>query len=155
MKSPMQIRSAQIADIPRIQVVRHLVRENVLRNPALVTDQDVHDYITARGKGWVAVVEDIIVGFSIVDLQDHNVWALFLDPQHEAQGFGRQLHDTMLDWYFSQTDTPIWLGTEPGTRAERFYRKAGWQEIGVHGKGEVKFEMHPTHWIQRNRYTPR
>lgn len=147
----MQIRPAQIADIPRIQVVRHLVKENVLSNPALVTDQDVHDYITARGKGWVALVEGTIVGFAIVDLQDHNVWALFLDPQYEAQGIGRQLHDTMLDWYFAQTDATIWLGTAPGTRAERFYRKAGWQEVGVHGKGEVKFEMTKPHWIHRNR----
>ena len=53
----------------------------------------------------------------------------------------RLLHDTMLDWYFEQTSTTVWLGTTPNTRAASFYRKAGWQEVGMHGKDELKFEM--------------
>jgi len=52
----------------------------------------------------------------------------------------------MLDWYFAQTDLTIWLGTASGTRAEGFYRKAGWSEVGMHGKGEIKFEMTASHW---------
>lgn len=145
----MHLRTATSADIPRIQVVRHLVKENILSNPALVTDQDCDDYINQRGKGWVAEVDGIIIGFAIVDLVDHNVWALFLDPAHEKQGIGRQLHDTMLDWYFQQTDTTLWLSTSPGTRAEAFYRKAGWEDVGTYGKGEVKFEMTHPAWTQR------
>jgi hypothetical protein len=47
----------------------------------------------------------------------------------------------MLNWYFDQNKQSVWLGTDAGTRAEMFYRKAGWRETGVHGKGEVKFEM--------------
>jgi GNAT superfamily N-acetyltransferase len=146
----MQIRIATPPDIPQIQIIRHLVKENILSDPALVTDQDVHDYLTHRGQGWVAEVDGQIVGFAIADLQEHNVWALFLDPLYERQGIGRQLHDTMLDWYFAQTTTTIWLGTDPGTRAEGFYRAAGWTEVGTHGKGEVKFEMTHSTWTQRN-----
>jgi len=52
----------------------------------------------------------------------------------------------MIGWYFSQTSTNVWLGTAPGTRAEAFYRKAGWNEIGMHGKGEIKFEMTAKKW---------
>ncbi len=37
----------------------------------------------------------------------------------------------MLDWYFGQTPETLWLSTSPGTRAERFYRTAGWQEAGT------------------------
>ena len=55
----------------------------------------------------------------------------------------------MLDWYFKQTKTNIWLGTSPNTRAEKFYRKAGWKEIGTHGKGEIKFEMSYENWKNR------
>jgi GNAT superfamily N-acetyltransferase len=146
----MQIRIATPPDIPRIQIIRHLVKENILSNPALVTDRDVHNYITSRGQGWVAEIEDQIVGFAIVDLKKNNVWALFLDPQYERQGIGRQLHHTMLKWYFDQTDQPLWLSTEPGTRAEAFYRRAGWTEVGIHGQGEVKFEMDLINWIFRN-----
>lgn len=142
----MLIREAVIADIPQIQIVRNSVKENTLSNPALVTDEDCLQYMTVRGKGWVAVVDSLVVGFAIVDLQDHNVWALFLHPAAEKKGIGRQLHDTMLDWYFSQTTTTLWLGTSPATRAETFYRTAGWTENGMHGKHEIKFEMPFENW---------
>ena len=94
-----------------------------------------------RGKGWVCEIENQIVGFAIADLRDNNIWALFLQPEFENSGIGRQLHDIMLDWYFDQTKNNVWLGTSPKTRAETFYRKSGWKEIGTHGKGEIKFEM--------------
>jgi GNAT superfamily N-acetyltransferase len=137
----MVIRQAEIADIEHMSVVRLAVKENVLSNPALVTYDDYVDYLTRRGRGWVAEVADRIAGFAVVDLQEHNVWALFVHPSFEGQGLGRALHETMLDWYFSQTKEPLWLGTEPGTRAEAFYRKAGWCDLGLRENGEVKFEM--------------
>ncbi len=142
----MNIREAQISDIPQIQIVRNAVKENRLSDPRLVSDEDCKTYLQQRGKGWVAVEEGIVVGFSIVDLQDHNVWALFVHPDFEKQGIGRQLHDIMLHWYFVQKETELWLGTAPNTRAENFYRKAGWTEAGTHGKGETKFVMSPSRW---------
>jgi GNAT superfamily N-acetyltransferase len=143
------IRTAAVADIPAIQVVRNSVTENTLSDPALVPDSDVEDYIIRRGRGWVALVQGTIVGFSIVSVTDNNVWALFLDPGYEKAGIGRRLHDTMIDWYFSVTDKTIWLSTTPGTRAETFYRKAGWQEDGKYGKGEIKFIMTAANWKGR------
>lgn len=137
----MIFREATILDIQQIQVVRNAVKENMLSNPALVPDADVQDYISRRGKGWVCVIDNVVAGFSIADLVDHNIWALFVDPNCEAKGIGKELHKLMLDWYFSQTDATVWLSTSPGTRAETFYRKQGWNEVGVYGKGEIKFEM--------------
>lgn len=141
----MIIREATSADIPQIQIVRNSVKENRLSDPALVPDEDCEEFINVRGKGWVAEVDGRIVGFSIADLKDNNVWALFLHPDAEKQGIGRKLHDIMIDWYFTQTDDAIWLGTAPGTRAETFYRKTGWAAVGMHGR-EVKFEMTAAHW---------
>ncbi len=142
----MCFREARAEDIPQIQIVRHSVKENTLSNPALVTDKDCEDYIIRRGNGWVCEIEDRIVGFAIVDLRDKNVWALFIQPGFEGKGIGRRLHDDMLNWYFNQTNSAIWLGTAPNTRAEKFYRRAGWKEIGIHGKGEIKFEMAAEDW---------
>jgi GNAT superfamily N-acetyltransferase len=142
----MIFREAQIADIPQIQFVRNSVRENMLSDPALVPDKDVEDYITRRGKGWVCEINNMIVGFAIVSVTDHNVWALFIQPGFEKKGIGRRLHQEMMNWYFDQTKETIWLGTAPGTRAETFYRKAGWREAGKHGKGEIKFEMTAGEW---------
>jgi GNAT superfamily N-acetyltransferase len=144
--STIQIREAGISDISQIQVVRNSVTENTLSDPGLVPDKDVETYITQRGKGWVYEVDGQIVGFAIADLIDHNIWALFLRPQYEGMGIGRALHYTMLDWYFAQTRHCLWLSTSPGTRAELFYRKAGWKEVGMYGKGEIKFEMNYEDW---------
>jgi GNAT superfamily N-acetyltransferase len=143
----MIFREATIEDIPQIQVVRNSVKENMLSDPALVTDKDCGDYLTQRGKGWVCLIENRLVGFSIVDLKDRNIWALFVHPDFENYGIGKKLHDIMLRWYFDQTRETVWLGTAPGTRAEKFYRKRGWKEVGVHGKGEIKFEMSYDDWV--------
>lgn len=145
----MIIREAVIDDIKQIQSVRNSVLENMLSNPALVTDQDCEEFISVRGKGWVCEIDNRIVGFSIADLKDRNIWALFLRPEFENQGIGRQLHDIMLDWYFAQGKEHVWLGTAPNTRAELFYRKSGWIETGTHGKGEIKFEMTSNQWKDR------
>jgi len=112
-----------------------------LSDPGLVPDSDVLDYITRRGKGWVCEIDERIVGFSIADVKSNNIWALFVEPEFEGKGIGKKLHRLMLDWYFSQTDKTVWLSTAPRSRAERFYRSAGWTETGLYGKGEVKFEM--------------
>lgn len=142
----MTIREATTDDIKQIQIVRNSVKENTLSNPNLVTDEDCRIFITERGKGWVSVVNDVVVGFAIADLKENNIWALFLHPDFEKQGIGKKLHDTMLNWYFEQTKNTVWLGTSPNTRAEHFYRTAGWKETGTHGKDEIKFEMSHTVW---------
>jgi GNAT superfamily N-acetyltransferase len=142
----MIFREATTKDIPQIQLVRNSVKENQLSNPALVSDTDCEEYILVRGKGWVCEIENNIVGFSIADLKDHNIWALFIHPHYERNGIGKTLHQLMLDWYFSQTEHTVWLSTAPGTRAEKFYKKAGWKEVGMHGKDETKFEMSHSNW---------
>jgi len=143
----MIFRDAVVTDIPQIQIVRNAVKENILSNPALVTNADVEDYIVRRGKGWVCEMNNEIVGFAIADLVDNNIWALFVHPDAEGKGIGKQLHDQMVNWYFSQTDETVWLSTTPGTRAETFYKMQGWTEVGVYGKGETKFEMRKVDWI--------
>lgn len=146
----MIFREALITDIPQIQVVRNAVTENTLSDPALVPDKDIEDYIVNRGKGWVGEIDKTIVGFAIVSVTDNNVWALFIQPGYDKMGMGKKLHDIMMDWYFEQTDATIWLSTGPGTRAEQFYRKAGWLEVGIYGKGEIKFEMTAAQWKGRS-----
>jgi GNAT superfamily N-acetyltransferase len=147
----MIFREAKIEDIKQIQIVRNSVKENTLSDPGLVTDKDCEEFLTLRGKGWVCEVDNQIVGFAIVDMKDNNIWALFLKPEFEKQGIGKQLHDTMLNWYFNQTQDTVWLGTSPNTRAESFYRKSGWTAVGTHGKGEIKFEMTYDDWAALKR----
>jgi GNAT superfamily N-acetyltransferase len=151
----MILREATVADIPLIQVVRNAVKENTLSNPAFVTDADCVEFLTIRGKGWVYEIDEIIVGFAIVDLQDNNIWALFIHPDFEKKGIGKQLHNTMLNWYFTQTKTTVWLGTSPNTRAAIFYNLVGWTEVGMHGSKEIKFEMTYEQWQLLYKHTLR
>jgi GNAT superfamily N-acetyltransferase len=147
-----KIREAVINDIPQIQFVRNSVKENTLSDPALVSDKDCVEFLTIRGKGWVCEIENIIIGFSIIDLKENNIWALFVQPDFENKGIGRQLHDIMLNWFYSISKSSLWLGTSPNTRAEKFYRLSGWKEAGKHGKDEIKFEMSFQEWKKKKKY---
>ncbi|RYF12994.1 MAG: GNAT family N-acetyltransferase [Flavobacteriales bacterium] len=142
----MIIRPAEIDDVKQIQIVRNSVTENALADPNLVTDEDCINFITVKGKGWVCEMDNQIVGFAIVDLLNHNIWALFINPNFEGKGIGQLLHNEMLDWYFEQTQKTVWLGTAFNTRAEHFYTKAGWKIVGKHGLDETKFEMKHETW---------
>jgi hypothetical protein len=63
-----------------------------------------------------------------------------------GHGIGKPLHALMLNWYFAQTLETVWLSTSPGTRAEEFYRRQGWQDAGRTASGEVRFEMTAAAW---------
>ena len=141
----MNFRQAIPEDIPQIQIVRNSVKENQLSNPNLIPDDLVEEFITKRGKGFVCEIDDKIVGFSIVNFVENNVWALFLLPEFEGKGIGKKLHQLMLDEYFSKTKETIWLSTEANSRAETFYKKQVWKNAGLHGN-EVKFEMSFEDW---------
>jgi len=152
----MNFREAHLSDIEQMMKVRLAVKENVLSNPALITYQDNEEYLTLRGKGWVCEIENNIVGFAIADLIGNSIWALFVDPKHQAKGIGKQLHHALLDWYFNQTKEPIWLTTESNTRAEQFYKRSGWKETERKEKQpsnslfptytDVKFEISYNDW---------
>lgn len=146
----MIFRTAELSDIEQIQVVRHLVKENTLSNPDLVPDKDVAYYITEKGKGWICEVDGQVVGFSIVDLEEKSIWALFVNPDFAEKGIGKELHRLMLDWYFQRTTDTVVLGTAPNTRAERFYSLQGWRSVGSYTNGETKFELSYTDWTNRS-----
>lgn len=150
-------REALLSDIPQIFEVRFSVTENVLSNPDLVTYDDNVDYLTSRGKGWVCETTDRqIVGFAIADLKGSSIWALFIRPEFEGFGIGKQLQQLMLKWYFENSHTTLWLETAADTRAEKFYKLSGWQEVHREKKTpsnpafpmwtEIKFEMTFDSW---------
>ncbi|MDB5200785.1 MAG: family acetyltransferase [Ferruginibacter sp.] len=142
----MIIREAIVEDISRMQQIRNAVKENMLPDPGLVRDEDYDLFMNEKGNGWVCAIDEKVVGFAIVDLQDHNVWALFILPEFEGRGIGKALHEQLLNWYFNQTKTTLWLGTAYNTRAEKFYRAAGWKEAGTNGPKEIRFEMTDARW---------
>jgi GNAT superfamily N-acetyltransferase len=146
----MKIRIATEADIPEMGRVRMSVRENRLASLSSVAPGDTERMLAGDGCGWVAEIDGRVVGFAIADLSGANVYALFIEPQYERRGLGRLLHDTMMDWFFSREAGSVWLSTDPGTRAEAFYRKAGWTVAGTEDNGEIRFEMSRDRWLARS-----
>lgn len=144
----LRVRPAGEADVGAMHRIRLAVRENRLADPALVRPDDYRRLLGRDGRGWVAEVDGRMAGFAIADLGRRNVWALFVDPAMEGRGAGRRLHDAMMDWFFAQGVERVWLSTDRGTRAEAFYRAAGWQPAGDH-HGEARFEMSREQWLAR------
>ena len=135
------IRRASNDDIPAMQNVRQSVRENRLDDPDSVQPRHYRALLDEQGRGWVAEMESRVVGFAVADLTHRSVWALFVHPEFERRGIGRQLHDVMLAWFFDAGADTVRLTTSPGTRAERFYVAAGWRHGGPGAHGEVVYEI--------------
>lgn len=141
MMATMVIREMQPGDVKAAHVIRLNVRENRLSDPSLVTEEDYHAFMARDTMSWVCEVEGTLAGFVMVDVEKQNLWALFVAPQHEGKGAGRALHQAMASAYFRRTDR-LRLTTEPASRAERFYRSAGYVALGMASNGkEMIFEL--------------
>lgn len=146
----MDVRVATEADIDEMHRVRMSVRENQLGDASLIGASEYRAMLTERGRGWVAEEDGRIVGFAVADRSRWNVWALFVDPRAEGRGVGRRLHDAMMGWFFASAGAErVWLSTDPGTRAERFYQAAGWRYAGHEPDGEARYELSREEWTGR------
>ena len=134
------LRQARRDDVAAMQRVRMSVRENRLVSTTF-GDEAYLEAIEISGRGWVVEADGTVVAFAVADARDGSIWALFVDPAHEGQGYGRRLHDVMVSWLRDEGFERLWLTTETGTRAERFYLRAGWQSAGSAAPGEVRLEL--------------
>ncbi|KQW42776.1 MULTISPECIES: GNAT family N-acetyltransferase [unclassified Roseateles] len=147
----MTLRLATLDDTAELWRVRYAVTENKL-TPGRIGDDELHAYLQHYGRGWVieqAPAPQLrIAGFAIGDARDGNIWAMFVDPAVHGQGHGRALHDVMVDWLFAQGLTRLHLGTQPASRAEAFYRRAGWTptDEGLDAHGDKRFELTLENW---------
>ena len=148
----MVIREASPDDIENLQAIRNAVIENALSDPGRIPREEYEDYLTTKGKGWLCEINNEVVGFAIVSVEEKNVWALFIKKEFEGRHIGSRLHDIMINWYFNQTKESIWLSTAPGTRAEKLYRHKGWTERGMmNNNKEIRFEMSFENHVQKSK----
>jgi GNAT superfamily N-acetyltransferase len=134
-----EIRTATLDDVQAMHSVRNSVRENRLSNPANVTPASYRPFVLA-GSAWVAETDSGVVGFAALDPGTQSIWALFVEPGSEGSGIGRALHSRMTSWACERGLERLSLRTEVGSRAESFYRLAGWTQIGLSPDGEAIFQ---------------
>ena len=137
------------ADIAAMHRVRLAVRENRLTS-SVITEADYVYALEVAGRGWVIVeggagsagdAGGAVRGFAIGAAGTRNILALFVDPPPEGRRFGRRLDDAMVQWLVAQGLQRLWLSTDPGTRAQRFYETAGWRHVGMAEHGEWAYEL--------------
>lgn len=124
------IRKATRDDVPRIMEIRAGVRENRLRDPSRVTMEDVFWFVDNPGI-FLWEEDGSIVGFSAGDPRNGNIFALFVEERYERRGIGKALFERACKVLVEAGCARMWLTTWPGTRAERFYREAGWRVTGM------------------------
>jgi GNAT superfamily N-acetyltransferase len=132
------IRTAIRDDVTQIMHIRAGVRENRLRDPSLVTVEDVCWYVDNPGL-FVWVENSKIVGFSAADPRNGSIFALFVEEAYEGRGIGQALLKRAIEVLNDAGCPRMWLTTWPGTRAERFYQRAGWRVTGIKD-GNLVFE---------------
>lgn len=136
--APFLIRPALAEDQPRVSAIRMGVRENILSDPSKVTQAEV-DWYRDNAIFLVAEVAGEVVGFTCANHQTGLIWALFMDAAHEGRGIGRALLDAALARLAEAGHAQAWLTTDAGTRAERFYLRHGWQDMGRGQDGLIVF----------------
>jgi GNAT superfamily N-acetyltransferase len=139
----LHIREATAGDIDAMHRIRMAVRENRLTDPSWLTPEVYRACLSDAGGAstWVCEVDGRPAGFSTARVSERDIWALFVDPGHEGRGIGRALIDVATRWLFERGVAEIELGTTPDTRADRFYRDAGWRRGETTAKGEVMYRL--------------
>ena len=114
-------------------------------DPSRVTDAD-YQWFSDNPGIWVWEQDGRILGFSAADTRDGTIWALFIDPDHEGRGIGRALLVKACDVLRQAGHRTATLGTEPGSRADGFYRQAGWVPLHIDKRGEqiLRLELIPS-----------
>ena len=126
------VRPAHSHDITAIFAIRTAVKENPLSLEQLtemgITPEAVLEMLAIPDCIWVAEINEITAGFAIADREEGSIFALFVLPEYEGLGLGRQLMDRAEAALFQQ-HAHIWLETDSESRAAAFYQRRGWEVV--------------------------
>lgn len=139
------VRIGNGSDIGAIFDIRTSVKENHLSRDQLtemgITPSAIRQAMAATPCLWIAEVDGIAAGFSMVDVEEACVFAAFVRPEFEGLGLGRSLMAKAEALLFKQHQT-IWLETAEASRAAGFYRNLGWLPTERLPAGDIRFEKH-------------
>ncbi|WP_395607961.1 GNAT family N-acetyltransferase [Pseudomonas sp. B22129] len=127
----MLIRVATEDDVDTLFAIRTSVQQNHLSREQLaglgITPQVLAEGIREAPCVWIAEVDGQPAAFSMADLAQGEVFAMFVRPAYEGLGLGRQLMAVTEAALFERHET-LFLITDgrEEIRANGFYRRLGW-----------------------------
>lgn len=139
------IRTAAVDDLDTLITIRTSVVQNHLSVEQMadlgITPQVLTDTLRAARCAWVAEVDGQAAGFSMVDLEAGEVFAMFVLPTYENLGLGRQLMAVAEAALFEYHDR-VYLITDgrDEIRANGFYQHLGWRQAGNADGNDVRYE---------------
>lgn len=139
------VRPATAADVEALFDIRTGVTQNHLSREQMaqmgIDAAALATTLSAAPCAWLAEVEGQPVAFSMVDLDDACLFALFVRPSHEGRGLGSAVLAPAEAALFAR-HARIWLSTDGREviRANGFYRRHGWQVVAVLEDGDVRYE---------------
>ena len=102
-----------------------------------ITPEAIALAVSSAPCAWVATIDEDVVGFAMVDLDDACLFALFVLPEHEGRGIGTRLTQTCERALFERHPA-AWLETAKRSRAARLYRHLGWGSEVEIGEGDIR-----------------
>ncbi|NVZ52765.1 GNAT family N-acetyltransferase [Pseudomonas sp. B6002] len=140
-----RIRQATPQDIDTLFAIRTSVVQNHLSREQMaelgITPDGLADSIREAPCVWIAEVNGEPAGFSMVDLDGGEVFAMFVRPAYENQGLGRQLMTVAEAALFERHDT-LFLVTDgrDEIRANGFYQRLGWSVVDQVDGDDVRYQ---------------
>lgn len=139
------IRAATQDDVESLFTLRTSVVQNHLSVEQMavlgITPQVLADSIHHAPCAWIAEVDGQPAAFSMIDLAEGEVFAMFVSPAYKNLGLGRQLMAVAEAALFEHHET-LFLVTDgrDEIRANGFYQRLGWTVVGSVEGDDVRYE---------------
>ena len=143
----MLIRVAHQSDIETLFNIRTSVKENYQSREEIarlgITHESVAQMLATDCRAWIAEIEGKAIAFSFANKTEKTIFGIFVLPDFEDRGAGRQLMEAAENWLWSNNIHAIELitGNDPNLRAYGFYVHLGWTPVGVEQDGLFQGEM--------------
>lgn len=127
----MHTREMTESDIEEVLVIRSLAMTDSANT---ITETMILKAMRGACKGFVAIVDDSVVGFSLANRRNKELWGIFVLPNYQRRGIGRALLLAATGWlfncrrgFFFRPIQNIHLTCTPDSPAQHFYSAMGWR----------------------------
>jgi ribosomal protein S18 acetylase RimI-like enzyme len=141
----MTIRPILESDIESIFIIRDSVEENHLTREEAArlgfTPSSMKKMLQENCHGWLVKRNSIDAGFVVADKSIGKIHGLFIRPEFEGCGLGKELLIQAENWLFDQGLSEVWLTTTYNAelRAYSFYKHLGYRLDGKAPNNQIRF----------------